>query len=230
MGFCVSIIVDSTGTMYRIRDAILNQISIIFNKIENIKKQHDKMDDEFVCQVVGYRDFFEIEGINHFDCSGVLADMNQLKTFVSELKMEGGGTHLGCPEYCEDVQGGLTEACKIIEQYPQYKHIALLISDQPNHGIIDGCRFMERNPETNETWEDAWNRITSSLRNNDVDLYCIPIVSSEDGRIDDVMITFFQLERYEKTHIYTEDCKNIFSTLFDDIITADYRKHLGITD
>ena len=157
--------------------------------------------------------------------------MNQLKTFVSNLLIEGGGTHLGCPEYCEDVQGGLTEACKIIEQYPQYKHIALLIGDQPNHGVIEGCKFMKENPETKETWEDAWNRITGSLRNNDVDLYCIPIVSSEDGRIDDVMTTFIQLEDlYEKAHIYYKDCKDDFSNLFDNIITADYRKHLGITD
>ncbi len=230
-GFCVSIIVDSTGTMSPIRDAILNQISIIFNKIENIQKQHDKMDDEFVCQVVGYRDFYEIEGINHFDCSGVLADMNQLKTFVSNLVIEGGGTFSGCHEYCEDVQGGLTEACKVIEEYPQYKHIALLISDQPNHGVIEGCKFMKENPETKETWEDAWNRITGSLRNNDVDLYCIPIASSENGRIDDVMTTFIQLEDlYEKAHIYYKDCKDDFSNLFDNIITADYRKHLGITD
>ncbi|KAK8809848.1 hypothetical protein WA158_000791 [Blastocystis sp. Blastoise] len=218
--FCLSIIMDCTGSM---------------NPPYNEK--FGKEESKIVGQFIGYRDFYEPDYIEHFSCSEIIDDFEILKEYIDKVEIEGGGFMPGCcAGMCEDVEGGIEQAYIRMnkEPYNNYKHIGIIIGDQPNHGIYEVCTLNE-NPETHENWDDIWDKHIEIIKNIDVEFYMIPIncindseIVSENSAFEFTADLLHSLLPKQFIKTYIQDDLD-FAHLFAKIITDSYERYMSIS-
>ena len=159
VNFCISIIMDTTGSMGCYINATRDNIIKILDKLKQVESECDIAEGGIVGQVVQYKNF---RGSTYDDLPGekeeyITNDFDRLKHKLASFRSSG-----GC-DGCGDIQGGLIRALEQMKQpeYVDYSHLVLIVGDYPYHGDKPGCSvktFMDgRN--INDVWKDLYTEI-----------------------------------------------------------------------
>lgn len=115
-------VLDATGSMWRIRDAVKNTIQQIIGEVQAMSAYL-----KFRLGAVAYRDVCD-EGTAHgrFNIHQLNGSISGFVNFLDKLKVQGGG------DACEDVIGGLQKALELDWKYST--KLVILCGDAPCHG------------------------------------------------------------------------------------------------
>ena len=157
--FCVTIIMDTTGSMHSYIEATKNNI---MNVLETLQEEERRLvksgkikGSHIVGQVVEYKDFGDTINSSEF----ITEDFNQLRRKLFAFTATGG---CGCNSYCEDMQSGFERAIKEMKKYRDYNHMILVCGDCPNHS--DGGCSRKENPRHHKSFSFVWEMIYQDLR------------------------------------------------------------------
>lgn len=157
--FCLSIVMDTTGSMDSYIDATKENIVQILEKLSDIEKENNLNEGGIVGQVVQYKDFPDI--LSGETEEYITNDFERLKVKLATFKASGGG------DTCEDIQGGLIRALEQMEQspYKSYNHLILIVADAYNHlgkdedSACSYTHYHEGNKSFSQVWEEIYERI-----------------------------------------------------------------------
>lgn len=218
INFCLTIILDCTDSMQRYIDSTRDIIKDIYDDISSIKRSSQINKESDICGMfIGYKDFDVKEP---YYCSNVTDNFDEIKFCLSNAIASGG------EDYNEDISGGVELALKHIEKKQGYKHLILIVGDQPNHGDGPGdkIQYKYKHPYTNETWDEVWKRIGLKLDNLDADVHFLSVYGK---------YIFKTAERISKFHskIFMHESKKdlYFSETLKNIISEQYKQYVGIS-
>ena len=160
--FCLSIVIDTTGSMGGFINATRDNIERIIDSIKQLETDCEIPEGGIVGQVVQFKDYADIMVGEQEEY--ITSDIARLKNKLASFKATGGADGAGCGSNCEDIQGGLIRALEQMKKSPfrKYNHLMLIVGDYPNHGDFDFCKI-EKNKD-GEVLKDVWERIYGDIR------------------------------------------------------------------
>ena len=221
--FCMSIIMDTTGSMSPYIKATKDNILEILNKLKQIEREHNLLEGGIVGQVVQYKDFRDtLTGeLEEF----ITNDFDRLKQKLASFNARGGG------DTCEDIQGGLIRALEQIKrpEYKEYNHLILIVADAHNHEDgkeDDGCDYY-RNVTYGKSFASVWEDIFEMIRQfKSIRIMFMPVSNRLLLRTARIMQSALDSNVVNSAPVTTE-------TNFVDIITrtteAEYKRFIGIS-
>lgn len=217
INFCLTIILDCTDSMQRYIDSTREIIKEIYDDIFSIKKSSQINKESDICGLfVGYKDF---DAKDPYYCSTITDNFDELKVCLSNAKAYGGA------DYNEDMSGGVELALEYLKKKQGYKHLILIVADQPNHGDGPGDRseYRYKHPYTNETWDEVWKRISLEFDNLDADVHFLSVYYKY------MFKTAERLKKYySKVFIHESKADLYFSETLKNIISEQYKQYVGI--
>ena len=157
--FCVTIIMDTTGSMSSYIKATKNNImevlTMLQEEVRRLVLRGKVKDSHIVGQVVEYKDFGDDIDSTEF----ITSDFNKLKEKLAGFQAIGG---CGCNRYCGDMQNGFERAIVEMNKYKDFNHMILVCGDCPNHA--DGGCSRKENPRHHMSFSAVWNMIYADLR------------------------------------------------------------------
>lgn len=157
VNFCLSVVMDTTGSMSSYINATRDNIVQILNKLKQIEKEHHLPEGGIVGQVVQYKNFHDT--FCGDTAEYITNDFNRLKSKLASFRTSGGG------DGCGDVQGGLLRALEQMKQSPynSYNHLILIVGDYAYHGDTPGCTVDKyvNGKSIYTVWEEIYRDIKS---------------------------------------------------------------------
>ena len=159
--FCLSIVMDTTGSMGSYINATRDNIVKILDKLKEIERSHHLPEGGIVGQVVQYKNFNGrcYEQLYGETANYITNDFNRLKNKLASFRTSGGG------DGCGDVQGGLVRALEQMKQAPYntYNHLILVVGDYAYHGDTPGCsvKTFVNGKSIYTVWDEVYNDIRS---------------------------------------------------------------------
>ena len=137
VNFCLSIVMDTTGSMGPYINATRDNIVQILNQLKRIERDYRLSEGGIVGQVVQYKNFHDRLHGENTEC--ISSDFEWLKYKLASFRASGGG------DGCGDIQGGLIRALEQMKQppYDKYNHLILVVGDYAYHGDTPGCKVTE---------------------------------------------------------------------------------------
>ena len=156
--FCITIIMDTTGSMKDYIEAtknnITNVLTMLQDEVKRLKLSRIIQEGYIVGQVVEYKDFNDTISSTEF----ITEDFTRLKAKLATFDADGGG------DYCEDIQDGFERAIVEMKKYKDYNHMILVCADAPNHVDDDSSCDYEKNVRHNKSFDSVWKMIYADLR------------------------------------------------------------------
>ena len=165
--FCMSIVMDTTGSMYTYLEETKKNIVQILDTLKKVSVEHHLPEGGIVAQVVQYKDY--ADRMYGETAEYITNDINKLKTKLESFDVDGGNAGMDC-EYgwCEDVQGGLIRALEQMKKppYNTYNHLILVVGDYPNHGDHPDCEITHtlKGDSIDGLWQNIYRDIRSLPR------------------------------------------------------------------
>ena len=161
MLFCLSIVIDTTGSMGGFIKATRDNIEGILDSLKQVESDLHLEKGGIVGQVVQYKDYADkMTGETE---EYITNDFSRLKNKLASFEAKGGADGAGCGKNCEDIQGGLLRALEQItkEPYRNYNHLILIVGDYPNHGEDDYCELTQTlsGEYISDLWDDIYQKI-----------------------------------------------------------------------
>ena len=158
--FCLSIVMDTTGSMSSYINATRENIVQILNELQQIESDHHLPKGGIVGQVVQYKNFngSSNETLHGETAEYITHDFGKLRNKLASFRTSGGG------DGCGDVQGGLIRALGQMKQAPfnTYNHLILVVGDYACHRDRPGCRVT--NYVNGKSIETVWDEIYRDIR------------------------------------------------------------------
>lgn len=222
--FCVTVIMDTTGSMSSSIDSAKAQIKAIFNELDKIRREHNIQDGGVVGQVIQYKDYSERSWTDN-NCS-ITSDFSQLERRLQSFRASGGDDGGVCGTWCEDMHYGMECALNNMEKSPckDYSHLMLIVGDVPCHGDEDRCRNAQH-PFLHKRLGDVWPIYFRRMRMfNDLKTTFIPI--NGDG----IRATYNRFHDGGLNVSIESNTSGInLSSVIDSITKEHYNYLLGIT-
>jgi len=114
-------VLDATGSMWRIRDAVKATVREIIGELQTSLKYL-----KFEIGAVAYRDVCDEGGIGRFAIHNFAGSISGFEKFLADLEVAGGG------DAAEDVIGGLAKALEM--PWKWHNKVLILCGDAPCHG------------------------------------------------------------------------------------------------
>ena len=170
VNFCMSIVIDTTGSMSSYIDATKENIVAILNQLKKIERDYHLPKGGIVGQVVQYKDYADTMTGERSEY--ITDNFTKLKDKLATFEADGGDSGADRFCWCEDIQGGLIRALEQMKQSPYntYNHLILVVGDHPNHGETDDCKI--KNSGKLQTISKQWDRIYRDIHS----LYSIRIM------------------------------------------------------
>ena len=225
VNFCMSIVMDTTGSMSGYINKTRDNILVILQKLKQIERDYQLPEGGIVGQVVQYKDYIDsmIGETDEYITSG----FERLKKKLASFKARGGSS--GAPTFCwcENIQGGLIRAIEQIKKpnYYGYDHLILIAGDYPNHLDLPDCKIAttDKASEIESQWKVIYEEIRSipSIRIMFMPVSCGEIVNTMKR-----MQSELGPEIVDSAEATTE-------TDFVDVITytavTEFKRFIGIT-
>lgn len=227
---CVSVIIDTTGSMNSSIHSAQAQIKSIFDKLDSIRQDHNMEDGSVVGQVIEYKDYNDRNMINN-RCS-ITSDFSELERRLKSFRACGGSADPWCCNYCEDMHYGVECALNNMEKapYKDYCHLMLVVGDAACHGDCEKicsttCKG-KIHPFFDIPIESVWSRnyFPRMKAFNDLEIIFIPI----DG--DGIRATYNRF-REDGLNVSIESITNgiDLGSVIDSITQEYYNNLLSIT-
>ena len=161
--FCLSIVMDTTGSMKRCIDDARDNIIKILDDLKQVEKEFDLPEGGIVGQVVQYKDYADV--MYGDTAEFITSDFNLLKNKLASFRASGGKDGIGCSfGWCEDIQGGLIRALEQVKQAPYntFNNLILVVGDFPNHGDNKKCEITHT--LQGNCINDIWDKIFEDIR------------------------------------------------------------------
>ena len=160
VNFCLSIVMDTTGSMDPYINATRDNIVQILNQLKRIERDYRLPVGGIVGQVVQYKDFEDT--LHGEKVERITSDFEWLKYKLASFRASGGG------DTCEDIQGGLIRALEQMNQppYDKYNHLILVVGDAHNHedgNKGNGCSY-DFNETYKMSFDEVWTVIYRRIR------------------------------------------------------------------
>ena len=221
--FCLSIVMDTTGSMSPYIKATKENIIKILQEIKKVEKEHHLLESAIVGQVVQYKDFRD-------SLTGELEeyitnDFDRLKQKLASFKASGGG------DTCEDIQGGLIRALEQImrPEYKEYNHLILIVADAHNHedGKEDnGCDYY-RNVTYEKSFASVWEDIYEMIRQiNSIRVMFMPVSNRLLLKTAGIMQSVLGTKLVNSVPVTTE---TNFAEIITNTTVTEYKKFIGIS-
>ena len=215
MLFCLSIVMDTTGSMGGFIKATRDNIEGILNSLKQVESSLHLEKGGIVGQVVQYKDY--ADKMTGETDEYITNNFSRLKKKLATFEAKGGADGAGCGKNCEDIQGGLIRALEQIKtkRYRRYNHLILIVGDYPNHGDFDQCTITRN--RNNIKIEDVWNQIYSDIRSLDsIRIMFMPVYNAEivttmnrmRNALGDSIVDIRPANEGNFTQIVTETCIN----------------------
>ena len=160
VNFCLSIVMDTTGSMSPYINATRDNIVTILNNLKKIERDNRFLEGGIVGQVVQYKNYSGHKYDNMFGDNEeyITHDFERLKNKLASFVACG-----GC-DGCGDVQGGLIRALEQMKKpkYKNHNHLILVVGDYACHGDTPGCRVTQYC--TGESISYLWGKIYEDIR------------------------------------------------------------------
>ena len=101
INFFLSIVIDTTGSMYSAIDSVKQSIEGLLKKLESIKSKAGGRGGAIVGQIIQYKDYSNRTYTDN-DCS-IISNFSELRRRSERCDANGGA----CGGWCEDMQYGL---------------------------------------------------------------------------------------------------------------------------
>ena len=147
INFCLSIVMDTTGSMYSAINSVKETIENLLRELESIQLQIGGT-GSILGQIIQYKDYSERSRTDN-NCS-FTSDFSQLRRQLENYCACGGGDGSLCGAACEDMQYGVKCALANMtqSQYKDYYHMMIIIGDYPCHGDDPNeCCYNATNPK-----------------------------------------------------------------------------------
>ena len=223
VNFCLSIVIDTTGSMDPYINATRDNIVTILNNLKKIEREYHILEGGIVGQVVQYKDFNDVLTGDRNVC--ITSDFNRLKSQLASFVACGGG------DACEDIQGGLIRALDQMEQskYINYNHLILIVADANNHedgNEGNGCDYSE-NVQYNTSFAKVWEMIYKRVRTfNSIRIMFMPVSNSSLEKTAKIMEKGLGNKIVTTAPVTTE-------TNFVEVVTKtainEYKRIIGIS-
>ena len=161
--FCLSIVMDTTGSMGSYINATRENIIQILNQLQQIERDYHLPKGGIVGQVVQYKDFKDT--LTGETAEYITHDFGKLRKKLASFCPDGGTSGMPCGfGWCEDIQGGLIRALGQMKQAPYntYNHLILIVGDYPNHGDHSKCGLTHT--KSGVSVDELWNKIYNDIR------------------------------------------------------------------
>ena len=226
MLFCLSIVMDTTGSMRFYINATRDNIEGILNSLKQVESSLHLEKGGIVGQVVQYKDY--ADKMTGETDEYITNNFSRLKKKLATFEAKGGHSGQCCDfKLCEDIQGGLIRALEQItkEEYRDYNHLILIVGDNPNHGETDYCELTQT--LSGEYIDDLWFEIYEKIRLiHKIRVMFMPVNSDAILATMQRMQIFLGKQIVSSTMVTTE-------TNFADIVTSttltEYMGFLGIS-
>ena len=222
--FCLSIVIDTTGSMGPYISATRDNIENLIDSLNQLEKECGLPEGGIVCQVVQYKDYADkmVGEVEEY----ITGDVSRLKNKLNSFKANGGADGAGCGSNCEDIQGGLIRALEQMKKPPfrNYNHLVLIVGDYPNHGDFDQCKITKN--RDGELLDDVWERIYKEIRSlNSVHIMFMPVNFAE------IVTTMKRMQRKLGTDIVNSTSANRsnFVKIITETTVNEYKKFVGIS-
>ena len=223
--FCLTIILDTTGSMSFSIESAKNNIMHIFDNLKSIQRDNNIPDGEIVGQIIQYKDYSERNRADN-NCS-ITSDIDELRKRLKEFHAFGGGDGgiSGCNGWCEDMHYGVECALNNMEKspYKDYAHLMLIVGDYCCHGDDPNTICGKRDhPFLHVTIRDLWPLYFERMKRfENLQITFIPIDR------DDIHYTYDRFKCYDGLNVTCENCINgNESGMTIKRITEDYMKKL----
>ena len=163
VNFCMSIVMDTTGSMYTYLEQTRSNIVQILDTLKQVERDMHLPEGGIVAQVVQYRDY--ADALDGETSEYITSDINRLKKRLDSFDVDGGNAGIPCGyKWCEDIQGGLIRALEQMKRPPfnTYNHLILVVGDYPNHGDHPLCKITHT--LNGESVDDLWKKIFRDIR------------------------------------------------------------------
>ncbi|KAM7454618.1 hypothetical protein BLSTO_04623 [Blastocystis sp. subtype 1] len=219
--FCVSVVIDTTGSMSGAINSVKETIEGLLRKLEDIKAKAGGRGGAIVGQIIQYKDYDD-----SFDNScRITSDFSELRGVLEGFRATGGSGCCGS----EDIQYGVKCALANMRQsqYKDYYHMMVIVGDAANHGDYEGCEcYSMSNPlEGNRSYDSVWEERFAEMRSiQNLQVWFMPIR-------DRIRLTYERFRSNLRNVYITEDTSGSgLKEVFDDTITKVYHDIIrGIT-
>ena len=216
--FCLTVIMDTTGSMFSAIESAKNNIKRIFDNLKKIQRENNIQDGGIVGQVIQYKDYSERYRTDN-NCS-ITSDIDELKRRLDGFRVVG-GSFCGC----EDMHYAIECALNNMEKspYKDYAHLMLIVGDYCCHGDDPDTRCgMRDHPFLHVTIRDLWPLYFERMKRfENLQITFIPIDR------DNIHYTYDRFKCYDGLNVTCENCINgNESGMTIKRITEDYMKKL----
>ena len=219
VNFCMSIVMDTTGSMSSYINATRDNIVQILNKLKQIEKDYHLPEGGIVGQVVQYKDFGDslLGDTEEF----ITNDFKRLERKLATFEASGGG------DTCEDIQGGLIRALEQMKRSPYntYNHLILVVGDYPNHGETKNCHVNDS--KKLRTIRQQWNSIYKDIRSfSNIRVMFMPVNEIEITHTMRRMQSALGTNIVDSAPVTTE---TDFVKMVTDTAITEYKRFVGIS-
>ncbi|CBK22809.2 uncharacterized protein [Blastocystis hominis] len=225
VNFCISIVMDTTGSMEEYINATRDNIVLILDKIKQVENEYNIIDGGIVGQVVQYKDYRDVYTGEKEEY--ITNDFEKLKSKLSTFDADGGSSGARKFCWCEDIQGGLIRALKQIKlsEYLEYYHLILIVGDYPNHLDLTDCGVALTDEV--EQIKDKWNTIYEEIRSiPKIRIMFMPVSCGEIVNTMKRMQSELGSEIVDSAEVTTET--NFIEVVTQTAIT-EYKRFIGIS-
>ena len=223
VNFCLSIVMDTTGSMEEYINTTKDIIKEILENIKQIEKYFALKEGGIVGQVVQYKDFKD-ELTGELD-EYITSDFNRLKNKLATFEADGGG------DTCEDIQGGLIRALEQImrPEYKDYNHLILIVADAHNHedGNEDvGCDY-DQNVTYGKSFASVWEDIYDMIRKiSNIRIMFMPVSNHYLERTAKIMEKGLGSSIVNTSILSTEEN---YGEVITSVVRSEYKRFISIT-
>ena len=221
--FCLSIVMDTTGSMSSYIKATKERINEILEKLKQIEKYYELDEGGIVGQVVQYKDFKdELTGeLEEY----ITNDFDRLKNKLASFNAKGGG------DTCEDIQGGLIRALEQMRQpeYRDYNHLVLIVADAHNHedDTEDDCCDYFQNVTYEKSFGSVWEDIYDMIRDfQKIRIMFMPVSNHDLERTAMIMEKGLGSLIVNTSILSTEEN---YGEVITRVVTSEYKRFISIS-
>ena len=219
MNFCMSIVMDTTGSMSSYINATRDNIVQILNELKRIEDVYHLPKGGIVGQVVQYKNFHDT--LYGETAEYITSDFTKLKNKLASFRTSGGG------DGCGDIQSGLLRALEQMKKHPydKYNHLIMVVGDYAYHGDTKGCHVDKY--INGKSIYTVWNEIYRDIRSfPKIRVMFMPISPAEIKLTMERMQKALGSKIVDSAEVTTET--NFVQVVTDTTIT-EYKRFVGIS-
>ena len=220
VNFCMSIVIDTTGSMSSYINATRDNIVQILDTLKKVEEEYGLPSGGIVAQVVQYKDFND-------ELTGVTDEFITNYFYHLEYKLSSFRAS-GCGDTCEDIQGGLIRALDEMERepYDKYNHLVLIVGNAHNHEDYDEDCSYTKNATYKKSFAGVWDDIYCRIRRfRSIRVMFMPVSGNLLLRTAKIMESGLGSSIVDSASVSTEED-------FVDIVTKttvrEYKRFIGI--